>query len=174
MVSSIAAGPVHLEILRRFGNHPLNDVVVRLSIEATDQAGDQKRITIEGPLGPELMHFLHALIVLFHGEEDEWVIPTLHQPIQVMRHGHRISLAPYPAENLSTSLWSHTAHDAVYHVELNQLIFGLSTLVEEVLHQLSHDFATDESVRLLVQQWERLWQWASRWFTFGALRFSSP
>jgi len=169
-VGAITAGPLRLEVVRRFGEHPLNDVMVRLSIEAIDEAGKPGRVVLEGPLGPELMHLLHALIVLFHGEDDEWLIPTLHQPVQVMRHGRRIALAPYPPETGGLSgAWA--PNEMLYHVELDALVFGLSTLVEEVLHQLSGDFATDEAVRLLVQQWERLWQWASRWLTFGALRF---
>ena len=168
MRNPITAGPLHLEVIRKFGSHPLNDLVVRLSIEATSQEGKIERITVEGPLGPELMHFLHALIVLFHDDEDEWMIPTLHHPVQVMRHGRRILLAPYPPEK---GRWS--PHDPLYHVELNRFLLGLSTLVEEVLHQLSHEFAGDETVRLLVQQWERLWQWASRWFTFGVLSFAN-
>lgn len=158
-------GPLQIEAIQQIGDHPLDDIVVRILIEATDDIGDPSQIVIEGPLGPELMHLLHAMTVLCHEAESEWVVPTMQHPLQLIRHGKMVEVAAFPSEYSTSWLTDEELH----WVSFRDLVLSLSSVVEEILSHLSTDFAEDESVEILVHQWERLWQWSSRLFMFGAL-----
>lgn len=169
-MKSISSGLIRVEQIQRMGDHPLEDVIARIVIEAADEAGMPSYIEVEGPLGPELMHLLHALTIMCHDTESEWVIPTMQHPLQLIRHGTTIVLAIFPLEH-SGAGW--LVDERLHHVSFSALLFSLSTIVEELLGHMSPEFADDESVEVLVHQWERLWRWSSRLFTFGALRLGA-
>lgn len=160
-----SAGPIRVETIQHIGNHPLDDVVVRILIDATDDVGDPSQVVIEGPLGPELMHLLHAMTVLCHEADSEWVVPTMQHPLQLIRHGTMIEVAAFPSEYSAAWL----ADEELHWVSFRDLLLSLSAVVEEVLGHMDRNFANDESVEILVHQWERLWQWSSRLFMFGTL-----
>lgn len=160
-----SSGPLQVETIQYIGDHPLDDVVARILIEATDDAGAPSQIIIEGPLGPELMHLLHAMTMLCREAESEWVVPTMQHPLQLIRHGRMVEVAAFPSEYSTAWL----ADEELHWVSFRDLVLSLSSVVEELLSHLSPDFAEDESVEILVNQWERLWQWSSRLFMFGTI-----
>ena len=164
-----STGPIQIETIQHIGDHPLDDVVVRILIDATDAEGTPTQVTIEGPLGPELMHLLHAMTVLCHEADSEWVVPTMQHPLQLIRHGKMIEVAAFPTEHSTT--WM--VDEELYWVSFRDLLLSLSAIVEEILEHLSDEFAEDETVEVLVHQWERLWQWSSRLFMFGTLGSAS-
>ncbi|HYN88612.1 MAG TPA: hypothetical protein VER55_08780 [Ardenticatenaceae bacterium] len=160
-------GCLRIEPRSQQGDHRLDDAICRVIIRARDDEGAPAAITIEGPLGVQLVQLLHGCVVLCGSDDQEWRVPNLSRSLHLRRIGADVVLAAYPDPGRAP-LWN--VDDGIFLVDFALLLQSLSAAAEWALGGLGADYAGDESVRVLVHQWERAWQRFSRLVTFGRLR----
>lgn len=159
-------GCVRIEPRSRQGEHRLNDEICRVIIRARDGEGHSVPVAVEGPLGMQLAQLLHGCVVMCGGDGYEWHVPSPQRPLHLRRLGADVVLATYPAIS-RLALW--TTNDGIFLVDFALLVQSLSAAAEWVLGNLGAEYAQDDSVRIVLHQWERAWQRFSRLVTFGRL-----
>jgi hypothetical protein len=159
-------GCLRIEPRGQQGEHRLDDEICRLVIRARDGEGQLVSIHIEGPLGVQLAQLLHSCVVLCGGDGHEWQIVNLDRSLHLRRLGPDVDVATYPQSSRS-HLWA--IDDGIFLVDFSLLLQSLSAAAEWALGQLGPDYARDDSVRVVVHQWERAWQRFCRLVTFGRL-----
>jgi hypothetical protein len=164
MVKKWQGGCLRIEIQEAQGKHPLEDWQARLYIGARGENGELSEVQSDGELGVQLAHLLHACVVLSSGDGEEWFIPNPGHPLHLRRLGRNIEIARYPAYITHVRTWMNG--DGFYLVDFGVLVESLSAAVEWVLNDLPDDYAEDDTVQILILQWERAWQRFSRLVTF--------
>lgn len=162
-------GCLRIESRTRQGEHRLDDVICRVIIHVRDGEGQSAAVATEGPLGVQLAQLLHGCVVMCGGDGYEWYVPRHHRPLHLRRLGADVVLATYPTIGQS-ALWS--TDDGIFLVDFALLVQSLSAAAEWALGNLGAEYAQDDSVRIVVHQWERAWQRFSRLVTFGRLSLS--
>lgn len=157
-------GCLRIEIPEAQGSHPLEDWNARFYIDAWSEGGKESQVRSEGELGIQLVHLLHACVVLSGGEEEEWFVPNVGHPLHLRRHGRQVEIASYPTFISHSPSWF--VDDGLYLVDFGMLVESLSAAVEWVMHDLTPDYAEDDMVHVLIHHWERAWQRFSRLATF--------
>lgn len=157
-------GCLRIEVQDNHGPHPLEDWHAKLYIHALGEGGKHGEVHSEGQLGIQLAHLLHACVVLSGGEDEEWFVPNAGHPLHMRRQGRQVEIARYPTYPTRSSTW--LTEDGFYLVDFGSLLESLSAAVEWVMNDLSMDFAEDDTVQILLNQWERAWQRFSRLATF--------
>ncbi len=164
MTKKWQSGCLRIELQDAPGTRPMGESRARFFIHAEADSGRQGEVLSEGELGIQLAHLLHACVVLSSGEGEEWFVPTPGHPLHLRRHGRQIEIARYPSFVSQPSNW--LSEDGLYLVDFGMLLESLSAAVEWVLDEVSNDFAQDDTVQVLIVQWERAWQRFSRLVTF--------
>lgn len=164
MANQWQGGCLRIDIHEANGPHPLEDQTARLYIRALGEGGQSGEVVSEGPLGIQLAHLLHACVVLSSGEDEEWFVPNMGHPLHMRRQGAQIEIARYPTYATHSTNWLN--EDGLYLVDFGTLLESLSAAVEWLMDDLSDEFAEDDTVQVLLQQWERAWQRFSRLATF--------
>jgi hypothetical protein len=164
MAKEWTGGCLRIEIQEVQGPHPLEDLHARLYIRAYVEGGEEGEVQSEGQLGVQLAHLLHACVVLSGDEDEEWFVPNAGHPLHMRRQGRQIEIARYPTYATSSPKW--LMEDGLYLVDFGMLLESLSAAVEWAVQDLSNEFAEDDMVVVLLQQWERAWQRFSRLATF--------
>jgi len=160
-------GCLRLELRSRQGEHRLDDELCRVVIRVRDGEGQSAAVATEGPLGMQLAQLLHSCVVMCGGDGYEWHVPSHQRPLHLRRLGADVVVATYPTISRS-ALWS--TDDGIFLVDFALLLQSLSAAAEWVLGSLGPEYAQDDSVRIVLHQWERAWQRFSRLVTFGRLR----
>jgi hypothetical protein len=165
MAQQWKGGCLRIEIEEVQGSHPLDDLHARLYIRAYVEGGEELgEVQSEGQLGVQLAHLLHACVVLSGGEDEEWFIPNGGHPLHMRRQGRQIEIARYPAYVTTSPNWR--MEGGLYLIDFGMLLESLSAAVEWAMQDLPGEFAEDDMVQVLLQQWERAWQRFSRLATF--------
>ncbi|MDQ4078784.1 MAG: hypothetical protein M3220_21400 [Chloroflexota bacterium] len=157
-------GCLQIEVQEAQGSNPLEDWHARVIIEARAEDGKEGTVQAEGELGVQLVHLLHACVVLSDGEGEEWFVPSSGHPLHLRRHGRHVEIARYPTYVSYSPQW--LTDDGLYLVDFGMLVASLSAAVEWVMTELTDDYAEDDTVQILLLQWERAWQRFSRLATF--------
>jgi len=165
MVKSWQSGCLRIECQEANGSHPLEDRPARLFIHALTDGQRQGVVRAEGQLGIQLAHLLHACIVLSSNDQSEWYVPTDSHPLHLRRLGQQVEIAKYPTYAFTSTSWLNN-EDGLFLVDFGVLLESVSAAVEWVMHDIGDDYAEDDTVQVLVQQWERAWQRFSRLATF--------
>lgn len=157
-------GCLRIECQEANGGHPLEDRPARMFIHALTEGERHGEVRAEGQLGIQLAHLLHACIVLSSEDNAEWYVPTDGHPLHLRRVGQQVEIAKYPTYALHSTSWLN--EDGLFLVDFGVFLESVSAAVEWVMHDLPDEFAQDDTVQILLQQWERAWQRFSRLATF--------
>lgn len=164
MTKQWQGGCLRIEIQEANGPHPLDDQYAHVYIYGQADGEEAGEVQAEGALGVQLAHLLHACVVLSNGEFEEWFVPSGSRPLHMRRLGRHIEIIRYPTPTAPATEWLQGERQ--YLVDFGVFLESLSSAVEWVLAELSGEFAQDDSVRVLLHQWERAWQRFSRLATF--------
>lgn len=158
------SGCVRIEIQEGQALLPLEDRSARIFIDGIAEGGRSSAVKAEGELVNQLAHLLHACVVLSGGEDEEWFIPNPGHPLHLRRHGRQVEIASYPTFISHSPSW--LTDDGLYLVDFGLFVESLSDAVEWIMQEVSPEHAEDDTITVLIAQWERAWQRFSRLVTF--------